>query len=41
MEVQAQFDRVTVPLFRESEMKPTSRNMLGSSGLGYDEEAIE
>ena len=39
-EFQAQFDRLTVPLFSESEMKLLSRKMLGFSGLGYDEDAI-
>ena len=39
-EFQAQFDRLTVPLFPENEMKLLSRKMLGFSGLGYDEEAI-
>ncbi|MEE3207400.1 MAG: hypothetical protein VX239_00510, partial [Candidatus Thermoplasmatota archaeon] len=40
-EFQRKFDRLTVPLFSESEMKLLSRKMLGFSGLGYDEEAIE
>ncbi|OIR11289.1 MAG: hypothetical protein BEU05_00925 [Marine Group III euryarchaeote CG-Bathy2] len=40
-EFQAQFDRLTVPLFSGSEMKLLSRKMLGFSGLGYDAAAIE